>query len=502
MKKFKNVVLFFVFALCLNGMVAAGGKNDGSTEIEGLYRYVLENGLELYVAENDSAPLVQIKLTVLGGGIASTPETAGLFHLYEHMMFEGNSQFANNVEMEKAAQDMGVLAHNAQTGVNSVSYFFTVPANLLKKGLEFWNYAIREPLLAEDALEAQKKVVISEIEGNFADPQRIFSYSLFKNMFPKFPWRTDPAGYPELIQNASVEDLRDMLKKYYVPNNALLLVGGDVKHEEVYELVKEIFGSWERGKNPWEEEREFQLDRPFEDTEYFVMPASHVSKEQASVRVVYRGPDPCRDSRSVEVANVFDQLMDNPSGFYAESLLNIEALEIPSANYLGAGSTAMRENGMISFMSVMHSPEKNLAQRAKIFYSAVADQIVPEIIERNDVFSKADFKQVKQAMKDYYFIGMETAEQVLSQLEYCWVNFSREYFFTRTKKVKKTDINRYLEKYVAEKPALVCVLVNPEVYEMQKNDFAQEGFKEFTIENAYWWKDFEKKSGNDFKGDF
>ena len=61
---------------------------------------------------------------------------------------------------------MGVLAHNAQTGVNSVSYFFTVPANLLKKGLEFWNYAIREPLLAEDALEAQKKVVISEIEGN------------------------------------------------------------------------------------------------------------------------------------------------------------------------------------------------------------------------------------------------------------------------------------------------------------------------------------------------
>src|SRR5574344_1837509 len=63
------------------------------TRIAGLYQYTLDNGLELFVAENHAAPLVYIKLSVKAGGIAQTPETAGVFHLYEHMMFEGDSQY-------------------------------------------------------------------------------------------------------------------------------------------------------------------------------------------------------------------------------------------------------------------------------------------------------------------------------------------------------------------------------------------------------------------------
>ncbi|MCR4627056.1 MAG: insulinase family protein [Treponema sp.] len=483
-----------------NSSAAKTGTNsnvklpNGKTEVPGLFRYELENGLELYVAENDSAPLVHIKITVLGGGIASTPETAGLFHLYEHMMFEGDSQYANNADMERATQDMGVLEHNAQTGINSVSYYFTVPSHLLEKGLKFWNYAIREPLLSEQALEGQKKVVISEIEGNFADPGRIYSYNLFKNMFPKFPWRVDAAGYPALVQKATVADLRAMLKKYYIPNNALLLVGGDVKHEEVYRLVKEIYGSWERGGNPWQEEREYQLSEPFEKPAFFVMPSDQLSSEQASIRVVYRGPDACLNSRDVEIGSFFDELMADPSGYYIQTLMNDETLEIPNPNYAGEGLSSMRENGLISFSCAVHNPKDNLAERTKYFYSLISEKIVPEIIGDKKIFTKAQYKQVKRTMKDYSFIGMETAEQLLAQVEYCWVNFSRSYFFTRTKKIKKSDIDLYLNRYIIGKAPLICVQVNPSVYEAQKEEFRKLGFGEFTIDSAYWWKSLEEKN--------
>ncbi len=194
LKKLQRTAVLFAVVLCVQSAVFASGKKDfgkkdGETSVPGLYQYTLDNGLELFVAENDSAPLAYIELAVRAGGIAQTPETAGIFHLYEHMMFEGDSQYKSSADMDKAVQDMGVLGQNAQTGINCVKYYFTVPADLLEKGLEFWNYAIREPLLSEEGLASQKKVVTAEIEGNFSDPGRIYSYNMFRTLSPKYPCR-------------------------------------------------------------------------------------------------------------------------------------------------------------------------------------------------------------------------------------------------------------------------------------------------------------------------
>lgn len=501
LKKLQRTAVLFAVVLCVQSAVFASGKKDfgkkdGETSVPGLYQYTLDNGLELFVAENDSAPLAYIELAVRAGGIAQTPETAGIFHLYEHMMFEGDSQYKSSADMDKAVQDMGVLGQNAQTGINCVKYYFTVPADLLEKGLEFWNYAIREPLLSEEGLASQKKVVTAEIEGNFSDPGRIYSYNMFRTLFPKYPWRTDPSGFPAQIKRSSTDDLRAMLKKYYIPNNAALFVGGDVEHQNVYELVQKIYGSWERGENPWESGRELQSAEPLSEMTFRVMPAEQISPEQASVSVFFRGADAGYDERAVEVSGVFDELMDDPSGFYKTKLLSIADLEIPNANYIGEGASLYRENGIISFRIAVHSPEKDLASRAKLFASTVTDTIVPEILNNKNVFTKAQFKQVRQTIKDYSYLGTETAEELLSQVEYWWVNATTDLFFSDGKKVKKADIDGYLNTYVVGKNPLVTVQVNPAVYEAQKQAFADAGFIEFTQDSAYWWKDYEKSSAN------
>ncbi|QTQ11280.1 insulinase family protein [Treponema parvum] len=491
-KKLKNALLYFTVLFCAVSLVSASGKKEAAkTSVESLYEYELDNGLKLFVAENDSAPLAYIEVAVRCGAIAQTPETAGLFHLYEHMMFEGDSRYPSSADMDKAVRDMGALGQNAQTGINGVRYFFTVPSALLEKGLEFWSYAIREPLLSEQGLDSQKKVVIAEIEGNFPDPARIYSYNLFRTMFPKYPWRTDPSGSSQLVQNATSDDLRIMLKKYYVPNNAAVFVGGDVRHENVYELVKKIYGSWERADDPWSEERERQLSDPLTETTFRVMPSDAISAEQAVISVYFRGPDAGYDEDFIEIASFFDELMDDPSGFYKQTLLGMSELEISDADHIGEGASFYRENGLIMFKAVVNSPQKDLAERAALFASTVTDKIIPQILNKKDIFTKEQFAQVKRTMKDYGYLTAETAEDLLRQVEYWWENASAEFFFKKAPKIKKSDIDKYLNTYISKKCPLVTVQLNTAVYAEQKNSFAAAGFKEFTQDSAYWWKDYE-----------
>ena len=87
--------------------------------------YKLDNGLKLFVEENHSVPLTYIEIAVKCGSYTQTEETAGLFHLYEHMMFKGNSLYKDASSVNRALSDMGVSEWNGTTGLECVNYFFT-----------------------------------------------------------------------------------------------------------------------------------------------------------------------------------------------------------------------------------------------------------------------------------------------------------------------------------------------------------------------------------------
>ncbi len=165
MKQVKRFMVVFA-ALVLSSMLTLAAKE---TPIDDLYEYKLDNGLSLFVAENHSVPLVYIEIAVKAGATTQTPETAGLFHLYEHMMFKGNELYPNSAAVQRAVKDMGVSKWNAYTEIDCVHYYFTLPSDQLENGMAFWNAAIRAPLMNEQELENEKKVVLSEIQGDTKD---------------------------------------------------------------------------------------------------------------------------------------------------------------------------------------------------------------------------------------------------------------------------------------------------------------------------------------------
>ncbi|MGL4986928.1 MAG: M16 family metallopeptidase [Treponemataceae bacterium] len=461
------------------------------TLINNLFQYKLPNGLDLFVVENETAPVAYIEIAIKAGAIAQTKETAGLFHLYEHMMFKGNRKFRTAAEVQRAINDLGVASWNGSTGIDFVNYFFTIPSDYLEQGLEFWSYAIRNPLLNRDELENEKKVVLAEITGGMSDPDQIYRAAYLKKLFPDYPWRLDPGGSLDSIKNATTSELRDIQEKYYLPNNAALFVGGNVKHKDVFNLVHKIFGKWERGGDPWKDKREVATRNPFNDTTYLVMPNPKISPDNAKVSIYLRGPDTAVDVTSTYAADVLSTLLENPFGSYKINLLLNEDLGIPDIESISSYYGTYKESGIFVFSTTMLDPKNDLPFRGYQFFEEVTKSFFPSIVEDVNFFSREEYNFVKQRIQDTQIYGQESADDFLKTLRFWWASTSTDYFFSyieNMKKVTSRDISRLLTNYIIDKPALVTILVNSDIYKQISQDFAQSGYEVVTSENAFWFK--------------
>lgn len=461
------------------------------TPLENVYHYTLDNGLNVFVVENHAAPLAYIEIAVKAGGITQTAENAGLFHLYEHMMFKGNTKYRDSAAVQRALSDMGVPEWNGSTGSECVNYYFTVPSGLIEKGMEFWSCAIREPLLDPVEFESEKKVVLSEIEGESSDPAGIVRAAIQKMMFPEYPWRVDAGGNPAVVRNATLAQIKDIQQKYYVPDNAALFVAGDVDHDTVYRLAQKLYGSWKKSDGAWKKADVPQSDTPFAHNVYMVMPFDKVSPQIAEIDVFFRGPDAERDEKSTYGMDMIGYFFDDPDGIYKTAGMSVPELGIPDKSYIGEGYLTSREAGVVNFTAAVTEPGKNLPARSRLFLDTVTGTMKKVRSDKN-IFTKDQFRRIYQKLEDTSLADAETAERIKSNLRFWWTTVSPDYYYTYVEKMKKTgktDIDACIDRYFTGKNALVVVLVNPAVYETQKQAFADAGFEEITGENSYWFLD-------------
>lgn len=480
-----------LLAMALLLVLSTGVLFSEETAVPGLHRFLLDNGLELFVLENPSAPLAYIEIAIRGGGIAQTPETAGVFHFYEHMMFKGNSKYRTAAEVSSAYLDLGVPSWNGSTGSEYVNYYFTVPSDRLREGLEFWSYAIREPLLDPGEIESEKDVVISEITGNFSEPRSIFAAGIDRRLFPKYPWRRDPGGTVEAVRGATAEKLRDMQKTYYIPNNAALFVGGDVKAEDVLLQVRDIYGSWERGPDPWARPLDPQAFPAVRKTAFLVYPDPTVNPRFGIAQIYYRGPDVDRDPGATYAADVWGYLVENPSGRYKTALVDA-GLGIPDPNYTGAYYWTQRDGGQIVFWAyLLAKPGQGFAGRVQQLKEKIrASELTNMKIDRA-YFGEEEYDTVKRLIENQRILELETVEGFLGTLRFWWASASTDYFFGYIENMKKVgyrEISAFLDRYIHKNLEIVAVRVHPSVYEAEKKAFEDAGFETLDAENAFWWK--------------
>ncbi|MDZ4758572.1 MAG: pitrilysin family protein [Bacteroidota bacterium] len=208
-------------------------------------KYQLPNGLTVVVHEDHSNPIVHVEVTYHVGSAREVKDRTGFAHFFEHMMFQGSGHVQDEEHFKIVSGAGGNM--NGSTNRDRTNYFETLPANYLEMAL--WLESDRMGFLLDSVtqkkFEVQRATVKNEKGQNVENvPYGIVEEYLNANLYPEgHPYSWTTIGYTQDLDRATVEDLKNFFLRWYGPNNAVLVISGDVKTTEALALVEKYFGS-------------------------------------------------------------------------------------------------------------------------------------------------------------------------------------------------------------------------------------------------------------------
>ena len=212
-----------------------------------VYEYQLDNGLKLLVKEDHRAPVVVSQVWYKVGGSYEHDGITGVSHALEHMMFKGTEKYPpgqfSRIISENGGRD------NAFTGPDYTAYFQTLEKSRLKISFELEADRMRNLTLPKEEFLKEIEVVKEERRWRTEDKPQSYTYEvLMSTAFQTSPYRLPIIGWLQDLDNMTIEDLSDWYEKWYAPNNATVVVVGDVIADEVYALAKQYFGPLPAGE--------------------------------------------------------------------------------------------------------------------------------------------------------------------------------------------------------------------------------------------------------------
>ena len=201
----------------------------------------LENGLEIVVIEDHRAPIVTHMVWYKVGAADEPPGKSGISHYLEHLLFKGTDKLAPGEFSEIVDANGGM--DNAFTSYDYTGYFQRVAADRLELMMEMEADRMQNLRLTEEVVRPELGVVIEERnQRTDSNPSSLFSEHRRTLMFPNHPYRNPVVGWRHEIESLTMQDALDFYQKFYAPNNAILIVAGDVEPEDVFALAEKHYG--------------------------------------------------------------------------------------------------------------------------------------------------------------------------------------------------------------------------------------------------------------------
>jgi zinc protease len=200
----------------------------------------LDNGLQIIVREDHSAPVVSAQAWCMAGSIHEGKWLgAGMSHVLEHMLFKGTTTRPGS-RIDQEVQEAGGYM-NAYTSFDRTVYHIDVPNTGGKVAIDILCDIMQNATLPPDEMAKEKDVIVREMDMNVDDPGRRASRRLFETAYTRSPYRYTVIGYPDIFHELQAKDIRDYYTEKYAPNNVFYVVVGDVKGDEVVAQIRESY---------------------------------------------------------------------------------------------------------------------------------------------------------------------------------------------------------------------------------------------------------------------
>ena len=235
---YKNLLLTLFISILISPFANADSTIDINYQ-----QFTLDNGLRLIVHEDNKAPIVAVNVWYHVGSKNEVKGKTGFAHLFEHLMFNGSENY--NDEYFKPFERVGATNMNGTTYFDRTNYFENVPNTALDMALWMESDRMGHMLgaITQERLDEQRGVVQNEKRQGDNQPYGMVEYHILEGIFPTaHPYSWSTIGSMEDLDAASLDDVHQWFKKYYGPNNAVIVIAGDIKPDDVFQKVKKYFG--------------------------------------------------------------------------------------------------------------------------------------------------------------------------------------------------------------------------------------------------------------------
>ncbi|MFT7559334.1 MAG: zinc protease [Flavobacteriales bacterium] len=470
--------------------IAHDDKNNTQAIDIPFERYTLDNGLTVLIHEDHSDPVAHVDVTYHVGSAREELGRSGFAHLFEHMMFQGSENVADEEHIKLVTEAGGTM--NGTTNRDRTNYFETVPVNHLETML--WLEADRMGFFLEgitqEKFEVQRATVKNEKAQRYDNAAygrvwELISKSLYPHGHP-YSWLT--IGDLEDLDNATAQDLRNFFLRWYGPNNATLTIGGDINAKAVMALVEKYFGSIARGP----EVKPLDIAPVALDQNRYV---SYYDDKIQFPAVTFSFPTVANfhpDSPALDcLASILGHGKD--SYLFQNLVASQKAVNASAShsNYEHAGEF---------FMFVMPFPGKPLPE--------FEDELRASLLEFEHAgVSDEDIQKYKAQFERGMINTLEKVSGKVSELAHLETFAGDAAQFavvnTRNLAVTKDDVMRVYEQYIKNKPAVILsVLADPEGTPAKPNNFSSGKNTTTDAENPYPTVDYSGLSYNKAEDSF
>ncbi len=410
----------------------------------------LPNGLEVLVVEFPGSPLVTVEIGVRNGSMTEPPEYNGLSHLYEHMFFKANAALPDQEAFLARGRELG-LEWNGTTNTERVNYFFTTTTDHFADAMVFMRDAIVSPKFDAKEFEKERVVVTGEIDRNESNPYYYLFHEVSKHVFWKYPSRKDPLGNRQTVLSASVDQMRTIQQRYYVPNNSVLMVTGGVKAAEVFSLATTLYAGWKpSATNPFQ---------TYPLVQHPPLSATELVLVEQPVRTVnglmeWQGPSTVgKDVDLTYAADVQSVALQQPASKFQKALVDSGTCLRVSLSWATQMNT-----GPIQ-LSFVATPDRALAC-IRAIQAELPRLAQPGYFTAEELRDAAHQLEVDRALEN------EQPSELAHSLTFWWTSAGLEYYQTyldKARAVTAADIARYMRTYILGRPYVLGVMVSKDM---------------------------------------
>ncbi|HYE66678.1 MAG TPA: pitrilysin family protein, partial [Pyrinomonadaceae bacterium] len=332
-----------------------------------------------------------------------------------------------------------------------VNYYYTTTTPNMRVAMRYMRDSTLYPLFDKNEFERERQVVIGEIDRNESNPYFYLSREMSDRLFYKYPSRKNPLGNRQTVGSATTEMMRTIQQRYYVPNNSVLVVTGDVEPEEVFKMASEFYGDWARAEDPF-------VKYPL--VEHPPLPKSEgtIIKQPVQnviIMIGWHGPSIGKDNPATYAADVFSFILRQPNSRFQRALVDTGLVTGVDISYY-----TQRNVGPINLIA-QTTPEKARAALRAI-YAEIAR------FNDKDYFTDEQLESAKALLEADDLYSREKLSEYAHTLSFWWASTGLEYFrgyLGSLRSTTRADISRYVTTYIQGKPHIGLALMSDEASE-------------------------------------